>query len=717
MQINKIRGENFLSFEQFELNLRDRGLICIEGENVDLGGSNGAGKSSIMEALVWCLFGTTSRGLKSSAVVREDENHEPVGNCVVAVEIDLDGVTVHVARHRDHKKWGNKMLLVANGQDMTMGSDKETQLRLQEMLQLDYESFIATVMYPQKADGFPGLSDSEQKAILERVLVVGRFAEAQKRAKDRLKRAQERLDLVDKQLLVTQSRLESTEQQIRKLTSQHAEWQANHAQRLRSSEGAVVEHRKQRPVVDGTLETRLQDVATKLQSYDLTNLNSQESDLRKVITTAQARSSMLSGTITTLQSQAKSVPVEPQRSNQTVQDLTKLLAATRAAWSAKRAENKLLASQIADLAAKIDKKNQTVSCATCGQALSQQAKDRLFGSFDSQLAEKQAASQLLTKELLELDDGIAKLETVQLPIAQAHADWVRLKSMYEDGKKMLEAALDERETIEAGLVTQLAQHKKLQETLLQASLLISEQQKLQSEKQNQQHAVKVWELSQQGLEDSLEKCRKETSPYLPLVADQETAATALAKEKMVEESFRSKVAEDVAYLEFWVDGFGNQGVKSLLFDTVTPYLSFRGNEYLEVLSNGTGRLQFHTQATLASGELRDRFNVEAVFQGGGSGYEKLSGGEGRRVDISTLFALGDLAASRSMVPVLLRILDEPFENLDAPGAEQVVRLLREKILPSSRTIMVVTHDDNLKSLMDNRVLVRKERGVSQLIEG
>jgi DNA repair exonuclease SbcCD ATPase subunit len=186
MQIVKIVAENFLSFERFELELADRGLLCIEGENADMGGSNGSGKSSIFEALIWCFFGVTSRGIKAGEVVRRDSKNQPVGNTAVIVQVDLDGTDLLVARHRDHKKYGNKMLLVANGQELTMGGDKETQQRLQQMLQIDYGSFVSAVMFPQGAAGFAGLADAEQKAILERVLAVGRFADAQRVVKDRL---------------------------------------------------------------------------------------------------------------------------------------------------------------------------------------------------------------------------------------------------------------------------------------------------------------------------------------------------------------------------------------------------------------------------------------------------------------------------------------------------------------------------------------------------
>ena len=81
-----------------------------------------------------------------------------------------------------------------------------------------------------------------------------------------------------------------------------------------------------------------------------------------------------------------------------------------------------------------------------------------------------------------------------------------------------------------------------------------------------------------------------------------------------------------------------------------------------------------------------------------------------------MFALGEIAASRSRSPIQLRLLDEPFDGLDALGAEQVVDVLKAKVVPKTGTVLVMTHDDNLKRLIDQRMVVVKEDGVSRLME-
>jgi ABC-type transporter Mla maintaining outer membrane lipid asymmetry ATPase subunit MlaF len=78
--------------------------------------------------------------------------------------------------------------------------------------------------------------------------------------------------------------------------------------------------------------------------------------------------------------------------------------------------------------------------------------------------------------------------------------------------------------------------------------------------------------------------------------------------------------------------------------------------------------------------------------------------------------LGELGASRSRFPIQLRLLDEPFDGLDGLGAEQVVQVLQSQVVPNAGTVLVMTHDDNLKSLIGDRLQVVKENGVSWVLE-
>ena len=87
MQINKVEINNFYSVKSLSLKFdKYKGLVLIEGDNKDTGGSNGSGKSVILESVVWGLFGKTIRKSTEEALVNNQEKKK----CSVKLTINDD---------------------------------------------------------------------------------------------------------------------------------------------------------------------------------------------------------------------------------------------------------------------------------------------------------------------------------------------------------------------------------------------------------------------------------------------------------------------------------------------------------------------------------------------------------------------------------------------------------------------------------------------------
>lgn len=168
--------------------------------------------------------------------------------------------------------------------------------------------------------------------------------------------------------------------------------------------------------------------------------------------------------------------------------------------------------------------------------------------------------------------------------------------------------------------------------------------------------------------------------------------------------------EDAEYdkeqYEFWVNGFGNGGIKSVLLDDVTPFLNKRANYYLSKLAGSSIKVQFNTQTTLKSGEKRDKFSVEVTNEHGDDAYNGNSSGERRRVDIAINMALQDLVSSRSNKKLDLVVFDEVYDGLDEIGCESAISLLKEKA-QTYGSVIVITHNDHLKQQFSKQLLVTK----------
>lgn len=176
-----VRARNFGSFTNLELSLSDLGLLLVRGVNLDapLADSNGSGKSMLLEAIVWCLWGQTIRGLKSDEVV-----HELAGkDCEVILRIEEDGhiYTIRRTRLMSGEK-PNNVFFIVDGQDASDKNMKDAQEQIDTLLGLSYDTFCA--MMPGAKVKVAELTDAKIKALLESLLQTERFAAAHKLARD-----------------------------------------------------------------------------------------------------------------------------------------------------------------------------------------------------------------------------------------------------------------------------------------------------------------------------------------------------------------------------------------------------------------------------------------------------------------------------------------------------------------------------------------------------
>jgi DNA repair exonuclease SbcCD ATPase subunit len=184
MKITSMTVENFLSFGKAEFNFEDAGLVLVEGENQDdeSAKSNGSGKSAMIDALVWCLFGTTLRGYENDEVI-----HRKVGkDCLVMVDLHDGKSAYRVSRARRHTRWKNTLTVSTNGTDASGPNTAETQEVAEKLLGCTRRTFLSSVVFGQdRAYRFSSLTDKEQKEILDEVLGVERFAQACSLARSR----------------------------------------------------------------------------------------------------------------------------------------------------------------------------------------------------------------------------------------------------------------------------------------------------------------------------------------------------------------------------------------------------------------------------------------------------------------------------------------------------------------------------------------------------
>ena len=213
--------------------------------------------------------------------------------------------------------------------------------------------------------------------------------------------------------------------------------------------------------------------------------------------------------------------------------------------------------------------------------------------------------------------------------------------------------------------------------------------------------------------NQLEKSYEEKKVYVSEQIKIEKTKIKLNAESL--DSIKAEIkdsSEELHYLNFWKEGFGNQGIKSLLLDEVVPILNDRVSYYASALLDDAIVVEFDTETTLKSGETRDKFNIKLTIAGEEVDYKNCSSGEKRRIDVSILLALQNLIFARSASSSNLIIFDEVFDSLDRIGIERVINLLEEE--SKDKTIFVISHIADLQSYFNNCIIVKNTNGVSSL---
>jgi DNA repair exonuclease SbcCD ATPase subunit len=178
----------------------------------------------------------------------------------------------------------------------------------------------------------------------------------------------------------------------------------------------------------------------------------------------------------------------------------------------------------------------------------------------------------------------------------------------------------------------------------------------------------------------------------------------------------SEIESDRARLELCVELFGPTGLRSFLVESAIPQINQTATSYARRLC-GDGavvRLKATTKLKSKKGIEREKLSIIGSIPGCADTYDGASKGQKKRLDLALLMAYRDIVSKRSTRGVEQLFADELFDGLDASGTAGVIDLLRE--LSSESPVILVTHDQRLKSVGDRAIVVQHRNGTAS-IEG
>jgi len=187
-KIKDLTVKNFMSVGNATqaVNFDRRDLTLVLGENLDLGGDdsgarNGTGKTTIINALSYALYGNALTNIKKDNLINKTNQK----GMMVCIDFEKDGIDYRIERGR--KPGVMKFFVAGNEKEITdeaQGDSRETQAEIERMLGMSHDMFKHIVALNTYTEPFLSLKANDQRVIIEQLLGITLLSEKAERLKE-----------------------------------------------------------------------------------------------------------------------------------------------------------------------------------------------------------------------------------------------------------------------------------------------------------------------------------------------------------------------------------------------------------------------------------------------------------------------------------------------------------------------------------------------------
>ena len=191
LKIKNITAKNFMSVGNVTqaVQFDAAGLTLVLGNNMDMGGDgsrNGTGKTTIVNALSYALYGNALYNIKKDNLVNKTNNKQ----MLVTVDFEKDGVEYRIERGRKPNTF--KFLVggidsLEGVTDEMQGEGKLTQVQIEKVLGMSHTMFKHIVALNTYTEPFLSMRANEARDLIEQLLGITQLSEKADILKDLLK--------------------------------------------------------------------------------------------------------------------------------------------------------------------------------------------------------------------------------------------------------------------------------------------------------------------------------------------------------------------------------------------------------------------------------------------------------------------------------------------------------------------------------------------------
>lgn len=233
-KVKALTVKNFMSIGNVtqSVNFDRQDLTLVLGQNMDLGGDdaghrNGTGKTTMVNALSYGLYGLALTNIKKDNLVNNINNK----NMVVTVDFEVGGNSYRVERGRKPvflKFYTNGVATDGGeeGEDDAQGDSRETQKEIERLLNMTHDMFKHVLALNTYTEPFLAMKASDQREIIEQLLGITQLSAKADKLKELAKATKDAVTEEEYRIKAVQDANKKIQEQIESLIRRQNLWMA-----------------------------------------------------------------------------------------------------------------------------------------------------------------------------------------------------------------------------------------------------------------------------------------------------------------------------------------------------------------------------------------------------------------------------------------------------------------------------------------------------------
>jgi len=298
LKLHGLTIKNFMSIGNVtqSLNFSSNDLVLVLGENLDLGGNdnrNGVGKSTIVNALSFALYGSALTNIKKDNLI----NKTNMKHMLVTLTFEVNNIEYKIERGRKPGifKFTKGDIEKDCNEDESQGEGRFTQMEIERTIGISHDMFKHILALNTYVEPFLALRTNEQRVIIEQLLGITKLSEKAEKLKEEAKVTKDEIKEEEFRISAATEANKRIEQNILGLEAKSNSWNRAKETKVEKLQASIIElltvdidkeielHKSKKEVEDLTTEYRSLTKELAALEKDVTDVNKTITRLDRVL--------------------------------------------------------------------------------------------------------------------------------------------------------------------------------------------------------------------------------------------------------------------------------------------------------------------------------------------------------------------------------------------------------------------------------------------------